>query len=156
LSPTGAVIEQTMPAPASARPIAMACLMPILSWATVARRGLPGKMADLVCPPPVSARGHPDRRLALGAFEFGYRDLEGLLAESGLERVRHASIVEAINALLNQHAARHAKRAMELTIARNRGFGRRGFASRDHRAPALTSAAIRGEATIATPPDSSE
>jgi hypothetical protein len=99
----------------------MACLMPILSWATVARRGLPGKMADLVRPPPVSARGHPGRRLALGAFEFGYRDLEGLLAESGLERVRHASIVEAINARLNQHAARHAKRAMELTVARNRG-----------------------------------
>jgi hypothetical protein len=35
--------------------------------ATVARCGLPGKMAndDLVCPPPVSARDHPARRLAL-------------------------------------------------------------------------------------------
>ena len=38
--------------------------------ATVARRGSPGKMADddLVCPPPVSARDHPARRLALCAF----------------------------------------------------------------------------------------
>ena len=38
--------------------------------ATVARRGLPGKMADddLVCPPPVSARDHPARRLALCTF----------------------------------------------------------------------------------------
>ena len=38
--------------------------------ATVARRGLPGKMADddLVSPPPVSARDHPARRLALCAF----------------------------------------------------------------------------------------
>ena len=37
---------------------------------TVARRGSPGKMADddLVCPPPVSARDHPARRLALCAF----------------------------------------------------------------------------------------
>jgi Beta-lactamase len=35
--------------------------------ATVARCGLPGKMAndDLVCPPPVSARDHPARHLAL-------------------------------------------------------------------------------------------
>jgi hypothetical protein len=34
--------------------------------ATVARRGLPGKMADddLVCPPPVSARDHPARDAA--------------------------------------------------------------------------------------------
>jgi putative transposase len=38
--------------------------------ATVARRGLPGKMADddLVCPPPVPARDHPARRVALCAF----------------------------------------------------------------------------------------
>jgi antirestriction protein ArdC len=38
--------------------------------ATVASRGLPGMMADddLVCPPPVSARDHPARRLALCAF----------------------------------------------------------------------------------------
>ena len=37
---------------------------------TVARRGLPGKMADddLICPPPVSARDHPACRLALCAF----------------------------------------------------------------------------------------
>ena len=37
---------------------------------TVARRGLAGKIADddLVCPPPVSARDHPTRRLALCAF----------------------------------------------------------------------------------------
>ena len=36
---------------------------------TVARRGLAGKIADddLVCPPPVSARDHPARRLALCA-----------------------------------------------------------------------------------------
>jgi hypothetical protein len=38
--------------------------------ATVARRGLWGKMVDddLVCPPPVSASDHPARRLALCAF----------------------------------------------------------------------------------------
>jgi hypothetical protein len=36
--------------------------------ATVARRDLPGKMADLVCPPPVSARHHPAHHLALSAF----------------------------------------------------------------------------------------
>src|SRR5271166_3746022 len=37
---------------------------------TVARIRLTGKMAhdDLVCPPPVSARDHPARRLALCAF----------------------------------------------------------------------------------------
>jgi hypothetical protein len=38
--------------------------------ATVARRGLPGKMADddLVYPPPVPARDHPARRVALCVF----------------------------------------------------------------------------------------
>ena len=55
---------------------------------TVARRGLAGKIADddLVCPPPVSARDHPARRLARTCgFTLSYRDVEGLLAERGLD-----------------------------------------------------------------------
>jgi acyl-CoA reductase-like NAD-dependent aldehyde dehydrogenase len=41
--------------------------MGALSRQRLARRGLPGKMADddLVCPPPVSARDHPARGLAV-------------------------------------------------------------------------------------------
>jgi hypothetical protein len=55
--------------------------------ATVARRGLPGKMAgdDLVCPPPVSARDHSARRLFQERFTFSYRDVEDLLAKRGLD-----------------------------------------------------------------------
>ena len=42
-------------------------LVRALSRQRLARRGLPGKMADddLVCPPPVSARDHPARGLAV-------------------------------------------------------------------------------------------
>jgi transposase-like protein len=55
--------------------------------ATVARHGLPGKMADddLVCPPPVSACDHPDAVWLYVRFTLSYRDVEDLLAERGID-----------------------------------------------------------------------
>ena len=62
--------------------------------------------------------------LALEAVGRGDGDAE-IGGTKLFERVRHASVVETIDARLDQHAARHAKRVMELAIGRNRGFGRR-------------------------------
>jgi KDPG and KHG aldolase len=55
--------------------------------ATMARFHSMGTMAhdDLVCPPSVSACGHPARRLAVYAFTLSYRDVEDPLAERGLD-----------------------------------------------------------------------
>jgi putative transposase len=53
----------------------------------MARIRLAGKMAhdDLVCSPPVSACDHPARRMGYVRFALGYRDVEDLLAERGLD-----------------------------------------------------------------------
>ena len=55
--------------------------------ATVARHGLPGKMADddLVSPPPVSPAIIRDAVWLYVRFTLSYRDVEDLLAERGLE-----------------------------------------------------------------------
>ena len=43
-----------------------------------------GHEAHFLCPPPISARCHPARCLALLRFTLSYRDVEDLLAERGL------------------------------------------------------------------------
>jgi hypothetical protein len=55
--------------------------------ATMARLHSMGTMAhdDLACPPPVSARDHPARRLALSPFHPQPSRHEDLLAERGLD-----------------------------------------------------------------------
>jgi hypothetical protein len=68
LIPAGAEIEQSIASAGSGETDRDGRSDAGSVMATVARRGLPGKMVDLVCPPPVSARHHPAHRLALSAF----------------------------------------------------------------------------------------